>query len=109
MVARKHRAREIVELLLTPQTAIPLSGSLMLVPPLFGDLVRVAVGAPHSIRPAMRPDDLKTLGVVQQVKQVHGQPILPRSTQLPETQEEPYFYYPQLVRIPPFTAHLSMT
>jgi hypothetical protein len=38
----------------------------------------------------MGPDDLKTLGVVQQVKQVHGHPILPFSTQLPETQEEPY-------------------
>ena len=37
----------------------------------------------------MDPDDLKTPGVVQQVKQVHGHPILPFSTQLPETQEEP--------------------
>ena len=91
MVARKHTAREIVELLLTPQTAVSLSGSLMLVPALFGDLIRVAVGTPHPLRPAMGPDDLKTLGVVQQVKQVHDHPILPRSTQLPETQEEPYF------------------
>ena len=40
----------------------------------------------------MGPDDLKTLGVVQQVKQVHGHPILPFSTQLPETQEEPICY-----------------
>jgi hypothetical protein len=37
----------------------------------------------------MDPDDLKTLGVVQQVKQVHSYPILPLSAQLPETQEEP--------------------
>jgi hypothetical protein len=49
MVARKHSAREIVELLLTPQTAIPLSGSLMLVPALFSDLVRVAVRTRPSV------------------------------------------------------------
>jgi hypothetical protein len=48
MVARKHSVREIVELLLTPQTAVSLSGSLMLVPALFGDLVCVAVGTSHS-------------------------------------------------------------
>lgn len=74
---------------MTPQTAVSLSGSLMLVPALFSDLVRVAVRTPHPLRPAMGPDDLKTLGVVQQVKQVHCHPILPLSTQLPETQEEP--------------------
>ena len=93
MMARKHSACEIVELLLTPQTAVSLSGPLMLVTALFGDLVRVAVGTPHAFWPAMDPDDLKTLGVVQQVKQVHGQPILPFSTQLPETQEEPGFIW----------------
>jgi hypothetical protein len=86
MVARKHSAREIVELQLTTQAAVSLSGSLMLVPALFGDLVRSAVGTPHPLRPAMGPDDLKTLGVVQQVKQVHGLPILLLSAQLPETQ-----------------------
>jgi hypothetical protein len=48
MVARKHSVREIVELLLTPQTAVSLSGSLMLVPALCGDLVCVAVGTSHS-------------------------------------------------------------
>jgi hypothetical protein len=37
----------------------------------------------------MGPDDLKTLSVVQQVKQIHGLPILPLPAQLPETQEEP--------------------
>jgi hypothetical protein len=89
MVARKHSAREIVELLLTPQTAVSLSGTLMLVLALFGDLVRLAVGTPYTLRPAMGPDDLKTLGVVQQVKQIHGLPILPLPAQLPETQEEP--------------------
>jgi hypothetical protein len=77
MVACKHSAREIVELLFTPQTAVPLSGSLMLVLALFGDLVRLTVGTPHPLRPAMGPDDLKTLGVVQQV---HGHPILPLSS-----------------------------
>jgi len=85
MMAREYRARGIVELLLTPQTAIPLSGSLMLVPALFGDLIRITVRTPHSLRPAVGPDELETLGVVQQVKQVHGHSILVLSTQLPET------------------------
>jgi len=90
MVTCKHSAREVVELQLTRQTAVSLSGSLMLVPALFGDLMRVAVGTPHPFWPAMGPDDLKTIGVIQQVKQVHGLPIPPLSTQIPETQEEPF-------------------
>jgi hypothetical protein len=49
MMAREHRAREIVELLLTPQTAVSLSGSLMLIPALFGDLLRVAVRTRPSV------------------------------------------------------------
>ena len=61
----------------------------MLVLALFGDLVRVAAGIPYPLRPAMGPNDLETLGVVQQLKQVHGRTILLLSTQLPETQEEP--------------------
>ena len=67
MVARKHSAREIVESLFIPQTAVSLSGSLMLVPALFRDLVRVTVGTPHSLRPAVSLNDTelnKTQGVL---------------------------------------------
>ena len=87
MVVRKHSAHEIVEILLTPWTTLLLPGSVMLVPALFHNLVRVVVGTPHPLRPEMSPDDLKILGVVQQVKQVHGHSMLPLFTQPPETQE----------------------
>ena len=76
-MACKHRPGQVIELLPTRQTAISLSGALMLVPALFSDLVRIAVLTPHPLRPAMCPDYLKTLIVVQQVQQVHGQPSLP--------------------------------
>ena len=64
VMARKHRSSQVVKLLLTCQTAISLSGTLTLVPALFGDLVHVAVRTPHPFWPAVGPDDLKTLVVV---------------------------------------------
>ena len=53
-----------IKLLPTCQTAISLSGMLTLVPTLSGDLVRVAVRTPHTLRSAVSSDHLKTLVVV---------------------------------------------
>ena len=64
VMARKHRSGQVVKLLLTCQTAISLSGTLSLVPALFGDLVCMAVQTPHPFWPAVGPDDLKSLVVV---------------------------------------------
>ena len=89
MVSREHGFGEVIELTPTLQTVVSLSGTLTLVPPLSDDSVCVAVRTPYPPRPAVGPNHLKTLVVVQQVQQVHSQSILPPPTRLPEIQEEP--------------------
>jgi hypothetical protein len=84
-MAFKDRATQIIELLPTTLTLIPLPMGLMRVKSTFVDRTRPALRTAYSVWPAQFSNDRKTFRVIYQMLDVDHAPILSESVHLLES------------------------
>jgi hypothetical protein len=84
MMPFKNRTTQIIELLPTFNTLMPLAMRLMIMKTTFLYLGRSALRASNPIRPAQCAHYRKTLGIIYQILYVDHEPILSESDHLLE-------------------------
>jgi len=80
----KNRAAQIIKLLPTTLTFIPLPLGLICMITTFVDRIRRTLRTVHSVWPAQFPYDRKTFRIIYQFLDVHHAPILSESFHLLE-------------------------